>query len=92
LTSRSEPWLLKLPGLWLAFPTDRAEVDEIVHRCRTMVRASADQVAVDIRPLRWRVVRIRFRGAPRHRKARLLKALVAKQYRGILPRIRIRLS
>jgi hypothetical protein len=92
LTSRADPRLLKLPGLWLVFPTDRAEVDDIVHRCRTMVRASADQVAVDIRPLRCRVVRIRFRGDQRHRKARLLRALVAKQYRGILPRIRIRLS
>ena len=92
MTSRAEPRLLKLPGLWLAFPTDRAEVEEIVRRCRTMVRASADQVAVDIRPLRWNVVRIRFLGARRHRKARLLKALIAKQFRGIVPRIRIRLS
>ena len=92
LTSRAEPRLLKLPGLWLVFPTDRAEVDDIVHRCRTMVRAPPDQVAVDVRPLRWRVVRIRFRGEQRHPKARLLKALVAKQYQGILPRIRIRLS
>ena len=92
MTSRSEPRLLRLPGLWLAFPTDRTAVEEIVHRCRTMVRASADQVAVDIRPLRWNVVRIRFLGAQRHHKARLLKALIAKQFRGIVPRIRIRLS
>jgi hypothetical protein len=57
-----------------------------------MVRASAEEAAVEIRPLRWRVVRIGFRGEQRHPKARLLKALIAKQFRGILPRIRIRLS
>lgn len=93
MTSRPEPTLLKIPGLWLAFPTDPAEVDAILRRCLRMVRASgADRLAIDIVPLRWRIVRIRFRGEQRHRKARLLKALVAKQFRGILPRLRIHLT
>lgn len=93
MTSRPERWLLKVPGLWLAFPTDPAEVDDILRRCLTMIRASgADRLEIEIVPLRWRVVRIRFRGEQRHRKARLLKSLIAKQFRGILPRLRIRLT
>jgi hypothetical protein len=91
LTSRTEPRLLKLPGLWLVFPTDPAAVREVVQRCRTMVRASGP-CEIEIQAVGRRCVRIRFRGGQRDRKARLLKRLVAKQYRGILPRIRIRLS
>jgi hypothetical protein len=57
-----------------------------------LVRIGSARLEIEIRAILWRCVWIRFRGERRQRKARLLKALVAKQYRGILPRIRIRLS
>jgi len=80
-------------------------VGDVLHRCLTMVRAAFERtppgylvrlgsgrLEIEIRAVLRRCVRIRFRGDERHRKTRLLKALVAKQYRGILPRIRVRLS
>jgi hypothetical protein len=92
LTSRPEPRLLKLPGLWLAFPTDVRAVGQIVDRCLGMLLLSEDPLAIELQDVARGVVRIRFRGRARHRKTRLLKALVAKQFRGILPRIRIHLT
>jgi hypothetical protein len=79
-------------GLWLVFPTDVRAVGGIVGRCLGMLLLSEDPLAIELQEVARGVVRIRFRGRARHRKARLLKALIAKQYRGILPRIRIRLS
>lgn len=92
MTSRPEPRLLKLPGLWLAFPTDVRAVGQIVDRCLGMLLLSEDPLAIELQGVARRIVRIRFRGEQRHRKARLLKSLVAKQFRGILPRLRIHLT
>ena len=83
---------MRVFGLWLAFPTDARAVGEIVDRCRGMLLLSEDPLATELQDVARGVVRIRFRGGARHRKARLLKALVAKQFRGILPRIRIHLT
>jgi hypothetical protein len=52
---------------------------------------AADRLEIGIRAVFRRSVQLRFRGGQRHRKMALLKALVAKQFRGVLPRIRIRL-
>ena len=79
-------------GLWLAFPTGVRAVGGIVDRCLGMLLLSEDPLAIELQNVARGVVRIRFRGRARHRKARLLKALVAKQFRGILPRIRIHLT
>lgn len=79
-------------GLWLVFPTDVRAVGEIVDRCLGMLLLSEDPLATELQDVARGVVRIRFRGPARHRKARLLKSLVAKQFRGILPRIRIHLT
>ena len=92
MTSRPEPRLLKLPGLWLAFPTDVRTVSQIVDRCLGMLLLREDPLAIELQGVARGVVGIRFRGRAGHRKARLLKALVAKQFRGILPRIRIHLT
>jgi hypothetical protein len=92
LTSRSEPRLLRVFGLWLVFPTDLRAVGGIVDRCLGMLLLSEDPLAIELQPVARGVVRIRFRSRARYRKARLLKALIAKQFRGILPRIRIHLT
>lgn len=67
-------------------------VGQIVDRCLGMLLLSEDPLAIELQGVARGVVRIRFRGRTGHRKARLLKALVAKQFRGILPRMRIHLT
>jgi hypothetical protein len=56
-----------------------------------VVRVGTDRFEIGLRAVFRRCVQLRFRGGRRHRKAALLKALVAKQFRGVLPRLRIQL-
>jgi hypothetical protein len=86
------------------FAVQPDHVRRVLERCFAMVRVSferagegyvvrvaADRLEIGIRAVFRRSVQLRFRGGGRHRKMALLKALVAKQFRGVLPRIRIRL-
>lgn len=87
-------WALLVLGSWIARSSwlivhaGRGAIQEAVERCRRMVRMEMAP-RVRIRDLPGGVL-IRFPGRGRSRKLRLFESLLAKQFRGVLPRLRVR--
>jgi hypothetical protein len=93
-------WALK--SRWLVVGGDDASVRVAIEGCARRVCARCEQVEggyrvplpgcelrVTIRRVGARSTLLTFHAPPRHRKAQLLQTLLAKQYDGALPKVRI---
>lgn len=89
-------------GRWLVVGADAAAVGATLERCLGMLCASFERAVdayvvpladgplhVALRPALAGATLVTFRGATGHRKAALLRALLAKQFDGVVPRVKI---
>lgn len=89
-------------GRWLVVGADPAAVGATLERCLGMLCASSERAVgayvvpladgplyVALRPAPGGATLVTFRGATGHRKAALLRALLAKQFDGVVPRVKI---
>jgi hypothetical protein len=95
--------VLPLRGVWLTLHVPMSEVERILEECFTRTRARYTRAGADYVltvadremrvnlsvPIRG-VVRVGFRGNTRSKKAQLIRALIAKQFQGSLPTLKIR--
>jgi len=87
-------WTLLLVGFWLARSfwliagAGRDEIREAIEKCLIKVRIEQD-LRIRIREVPGGVL-IRFQERARSKKHELFESLLAKQFRGVLPRLRVR--